>query len=294
MTILMPVPFVSPNTTLREMNTSPPVTSMPSVWGGMQFFLDASWEGATETGRFPAESPVSAWQNAYYQKWHDAARRLKWKAPDNSVPMAAMATNPSANSGWPKLSTLAEDMIGGKPTMMTASAGQVLDLNGRPTDVEYRSEQNTATYTHFLIFKCAPGTMGGLLGQSSGTENAAVWRLGWPSASNDGQLLFQHNIANRLMIPRNVANDKPTIVIITCNANNAGTVTIVNDGTRSDHPFAFAAGFAATENLTIGGVGTGSAGTKRRFAVYSRYSRALLAEEVNILVNWSQDNYGPF
>ncbi|WP_447876823.1 hypothetical protein [Serratia fonticola] len=294
MATIIPLDFVSPNTSLPIINILPPVTPMPSVWTGMQFFLDSSWTGATENGRFPANSPVSAWQNAYYQKWHDAARRLKWHAPDGSMPMAAMSTNPTNNGGWPVLSKLAEDLIGGKPTMMTASALQVLDLNGRPTDVDYRSAQNTATYTHFLIFKCAPGTMGGLLGQSSGTENAAVWRFGWPSASNDGQLLFQHNIANRLMIPRNVANDKPTIAIITCNANNAGTVTIVNDGTRSDHPFAFAAGFVASEHLTIGGVGTGSSGTKRRFAVYSRYSRALSVDEVNILVQWSKDNYGPF
>ncbi|EJD6408272.1 hypothetical protein M0L70_RS01000 [Providencia rettgeri] len=294
MTTIVPLNFVSPNTSLPIINIAPDVTQVPSVTSGMQFYLDTTWEGATETGQFPSNSPVTAWQGAYYQKWIDAAKRLKWKAPNDSMPLAAMTTNPNSNSGWPKLSALAEDLIGGYPTMMTASAGQVLDLNGRPTDTEYRAAQNTPTYTHFIIFKAAPGTMGGLLGQSSGTEAATVWRFGWPSASNDGQLLFQHNIANRLMIPRDVANDKPTIAIIRCNENNSGVVTIVNNGSRTDHPFAFSAGFNATENLTIGGVGTGSSGTKRRFALYSRYNRAIEAAEVDVLVQFAKDKFGAF
>lgn len=294
MPTIIPLDFISPNTSLPIISLAPLPTTVPALFDGMQFYLDSTWSGAVLGGRFPADSPVTAWQNAYYQKWFDAIDRLRWKAPDGSHPLAAMGTNSNNNGGWPTLNTASDNMIGGLPVMMTSTAGQVLDLNGRPTDTAYRDAQNTPTYTHFIIFKVDPGTMGGLLGPSSGTEEQAAWRFGFSSTNANGKLIHQHTAQNRVTIDRVVANWKPTIAIITCDASNHGVVTVVNNGVRTDTPFAFTSSFKNTEHLTVGAVGTGSVSTRRCISTYSRWNRPLSAAEVDYLVSWAENKFGAF
>ncbi|MNG64072.1 hypothetical protein D3C73_216140 [compost metagenome] len=292
MPTMIPLTMISSNNNLDIVPLDPPPTSIPAIFDGMQFFMDSTWDGAVQNGRFPANSPVAAWQNAYYMKWFDAIDRLRWKAPDGSTPLAAMSTNPNNNGGWPLLNSESDNMIGGLPVMMTSSAGQVLDLNGRPTDIAYRDAQNTPTYTYYMLFKVDPGTLGGLLGPSSGTEEQAAWRFGFSSTNANGKLIYQHTAQNRITIDRVVDNWKPTIAIITCDATNHGAVTIVNDGIRTDTPFTFTSSFKNTDHLTVGAVGTGSNGTRRCIANLSRWSRPLKDSEVNALVSWANGKYG--
>lgn len=271
---------------------TPPPVPIPEIWRGLQVWIDPAY-GVT-SGQFPANHP--AYPGKHYFAIEDAAGRLKYKDPAGGLRSDALNLADFDISSWHVLHASGDLMINGRPALQPADFAHaaVLPID---TDAEAISRWSTQEYTYMLAYKASAGATGGLFGSGGVADfspmDSAQLRFGFESVANTGKTLYQHSPGDRLLINRDTATGAPVVAVITCNANNAGSVTLRTGGATTQHAFAFSAG-AALSYTALGWVDDATSPASRVFGAFAKWGRALAAAEVTNLIDHMHAEYGPF
>lgn len=294
-----------------EFEVTPPLVPIPDLWPGMQYYIVPDLPDGYSHQLFPADHANPFWRNKYGVTMLDAANRLRWTAPDGVHNFATTVQVTGVNTGFPLLSTSLADKINGRAVLTTSSRAHYLSIPGfgvsaaTGPDLVANAALYTPSYTYVFVFRAAPGAVGGLFGQSDGTEHTSPQcghRFGFPTGGNGSTMIYQHfggSDANLLTINRNVANSKPVLAVIRFDATSRnGEITIVNDGTTSAHAFSFPDDVSTTAPthpwMLFGYLNSVSAASKRDFSLVGRWNRSLNDMENDQLLEHSKAYYGPF